>query len=163
SSLGPMIAATVIPLAGAHGDPARAVALASMLSLLVGAFMILAAVARLGLIADLLSKPTQIGYLNGLALTIVVSQLPKLFGFSVRGANLLSEAAGFVNGLRNGDAVGTALAIGLGGLLTILVLQRWLPKIPAVLVAVLLSIAAAILVDAAEKGVALVGLLPQGF
>ena len=83
SSLGPMIAATIVPIVGSGGDPERAVALASMLALLVGAITIVAGVARLGFIADLLSKPTQIGYLNGLALTIFVGQLPKLFGFSV--------------------------------------------------------------------------------
>src|SRR3954469_15941442 len=69
SSLGPMIAATILPLVAAGGDPARAIALASMLAIIVAALMILAAVARLGFIADLLSKPTMIGYMNGLALT----------------------------------------------------------------------------------------------
>ena len=83
SSLGPMIAATILPLVGADGSSARAIALASMLAILVGAAMILAGVARLGFVADLLSKPTQIGYMTGLALTILVGQLPKLFGFSV--------------------------------------------------------------------------------
>jgi MFS superfamily sulfate permease-like transporter len=72
SSLGPMIAATILPLAGADGDPARAIALASMLAIMVGAIMVLAAVARLGFIADLISKPTMIGYMNGLALTILI-------------------------------------------------------------------------------------------
>src|SRR5213080_3643659 len=60
SSLGPMIAATILPLVGADGDPGRAVALASMLGLLVGAIEVAAGVARLGFIADLLSRPTQI-------------------------------------------------------------------------------------------------------
>src|SRR3954467_1104816 len=69
SSLGPMIAATIIPIVGSDGDPGRAVALASLLGLMVGAITIAAGVARLGFIADLLSKPTQIGYMNGLALT----------------------------------------------------------------------------------------------
>src|SRR5215468_6803934 len=71
SSLGPMIAATILPLAGANGDPKRAIALASMLAIIVGAIMVLAAVAKLGFIADLISKPTMIGYMNGLALTIL--------------------------------------------------------------------------------------------
>src|SRR5438477_3677159 len=71
SSLGPMIAATILPLVGAQGDPARAIALASMLGLLVGGIMVLAGAARLGFIADLISKPTIVGYLNGLALTIL--------------------------------------------------------------------------------------------
>ena len=89
SSLGPMIAATIIPIVGANGDPERAIALASMLALLVGVMTVLAGVAKLGFVADLLSKPTQIGYMNGLALTILVGQLPKLFGFSV-------DADGFI-------------------------------------------------------------------
>lgn len=163
SSLGPMIVATILPLAGADGDPAKAIALASMLALLVGAFMILAGVAKLGLIADLLSKPTQIGYMNGLALTIVVGQLPKLFGFSVDANGLIAELVGFIDGVASGETVTAALAIGVSGLAVILLLQRWLPKIPAVLVAVLLSIAAATVFGLADRGVSLVGVLPQGF
>src|SRR3954462_3509464 len=81
SSLGPMIAATILPLMAAGDDPQRAIALASLLAIMTGVIMIVAAVAKLGFIADLLSKPTMIGYMNGLALTILVGQLPKLFGF----------------------------------------------------------------------------------
>jgi high affinity sulfate transporter 1 len=163
SSLGPMIAATIIPIVGANGDPERAIALASMLALLVGVMTVLAGVAKLGFVADLLSKPTQIGYLNGLALTILVGQLPKLFGFSVDADGLIPEAAGFAKGLANGDAVTAALAIGLLGLILILLLQRLLPKIPAVLVAVIVSILAANAFNLADHGVSLVGPLPQGF
>ena len=76
SSLAPMIAATILPLIAAGGDPERAVALASMLALMVAAIMIVASVARLGFIADLISKPTMIGYMNGLALTILVGSCP---------------------------------------------------------------------------------------
>ena len=114
SSLGPMIAATILPLVGAGGDPAKAVALASMLALLVGAIMLLAGVAKLGFIADLLSKPTQIGYMNGLALTILVGQLPKLFGFSVDADGFIPELKGFVHGLAGGETVAAALAVGVG-------------------------------------------------
>jgi high affinity sulfate transporter 1 len=163
SSLGPMIAATIIPIVGANGDPERAIALASMLALLVGVMTVLAGIAKLGFVADLLSKPTQIGYLNGLALTILVGQLPKLFGFSVDADGLIPEAAGFAKGLANGDAVAAALAIGLLGLILIILLQRLLPKIPAVLVAVVVSILAANAFNLADHGVSLVGPLPQGF
>jgi high affinity sulfate transporter 1 len=163
SSLGPMIAATIIPIVGANGDPQRAIALASMLALLVGVMTVLAGVAKLGFVADLLSKPTQIGYLNGLALTILVSQLPKLFGFSVDADGLIPEAAGFAKGLTNGDAVAAALAIGLLGLVLIILLQRLVPKVPAVLVAVVVSILAANAFNLADHGVSLVGPLPQGF
>ena len=163
SSLGPMIAATIIPIVGANGDPERAIALASMLALLVGVMTVLAGVAKLGFVADLLSKPTQIGYLNGLALTILVGQLPKLFGFSVDADGLIPEAAGFAKGLANGETVAAALAIGLLGLILIILLQRLLPKIPAVLVAVIVSILAANAFNLADHGVSLVGPLPQGF
>ena len=74
SSLGPMIAAAVLPLVATDVDPQRAAALASMLAIMVGGIMILAAVGKLGFVADLLSKPTKIGYMNGLAVTIVVGR-----------------------------------------------------------------------------------------
>ncbi len=140
SSLGPMIAATILPLIAAKGDPERAVALASMLAIMVAAIMILAAVAKLGFIADLISK-----------------------GFKVEAKGLLGELGGFVKGLADGDAVAAAAAVGIAGILLILVLQRWLPKIPAVLIMVVLSIAATTVFGLASHGVSLVGVLPKGF
>ena len=163
SALGPMIAATILPLMGADQDPAKAVALASMLALIVGAIMVLAGLAKLGFIADLLSMPTQIGYMNGLALTIIVGQLPKLFGFSVDADGFIPELKGFVDGLLAGDTVGAALAVGIGALVVILVLQRLMPKVPAVLVAVVLSILAVQVFDLTAMGVSVVGPLPSGF
>jgi high affinity sulfate transporter 1 len=163
SSLGPMIAAVIIPIVGSGGDPAVAVGLASMLGLMVGVITTVAGIAKLGFIADLLSKPTQIGYMNGLALTILISQLPKLCGFSVDGSGLISEAVGFFRGLAAGDAVPAAVAVGVFTLAVIIVLQRWLPKVPAVLVGVVGSIAATWLFDLGERGVKLVGPLPSGF
>jgi high affinity sulfate transporter 1 len=163
SSLGPMIAATIIPIVAANGDPQRAVALASMLALLVGVMTVLAGVAKLGFVADLLSKPTQIGYMNGLALTILVGQLPKLFGFSVDADGFIPEAVGFADGVASGDAVAAALAVGLLGLVLIAGLQRLVPKFPAVLVAVVVSILVANAFNLADHGVSLVGPLPQGF
>src|SRR4051794_8182097 len=111
SSLGPMIAATILPLAGAGGDPAKAIELASLLALIVGAFMVAAGVGKLGFVADLFSKPTQIGYLNGLALTILVGQLPKLFGFSVDSDNFIGDCREFVKGLVDGKAVPEAVVL----------------------------------------------------
>jgi high affinity sulfate transporter 1 len=163
SSLGPMIAATIIPLIGAGGDPKRAIALASVLALLVGAITSIVGVARLGFVADLISKPTILGYMNGLALTILVGQLPKLFGFSVEGDSFLSELKGFFKGLANGETVVAALLVGLFGLALILFLQHWLPKVPAVLVAVVASIAISAAAGLSGHGVKLVGTLPQGF
>src|SRR5437764_498583 len=163
SSLGPMIAATLLPIIGSDGSPERAIALASMLALIVGAIMIAAGVAKLGFVADLLSKPTQIGYMNGLALTILIGQLPKLFGFSVDANGLINETRAFVNGLSSGEAVGAAVAVGVFSLIAILALGRWLPKVPGVLVAVVLAIAAASAFNLADHGVSLVGSLPKGF
>jgi high affinity sulfate transporter 1 len=163
SSLGPMIAATILPILGSSGSPERAVALASMLALIVGVIMIAAGQAKLGFLADLLSKPTQLGYMNGLALTILVAQLPKLFGFSVNGDGLLDEARDFVHGLASGEAVGAAVAIGLISLTLILALGRWLPRVPGVLVAVAIAIASVSAFDLQSHGVSVVGTLPQGF
>lgn len=159
SALGPMIAAVVVPIVLADGDPGKAVALASVLALLVGLFMTVAAVAKLGFVADLLSHPTQLGYINGLAVTIFIGQLPKLFGFSVEGEGLFADVKGFVTGL--GDTVPAALAIGGGGLAVILVLQRFLPKVPGILVAVVGAIGAVTLLSLDDVDV--VGPLPQGF
>ncbi|MBL7258166.1 sulfate permease [Actinoplanes sp. LDG1-01] len=158
SALGPMIAAVVVPMVLAGGDPGKAVALASVLALLVGLFMTVAAVAKLGFVADLLSHPTQLGYVNGLAVTILIGQLPKLFGFSTEGEGLWADIKGFVTGLD--ETVPAALAIGVGGLVVILGLQKLLPRVPAILVAVVGAIAAVTLMD---LDVDVVGPLPQGF
>lgn len=163
SSLGPLIAAAVVPLAAGGADTARAVALASMLAIMTAVLMIGGAIARLGFVADLLSKPTIMGYLNGLALTILVGQLPKLFGFKISAQGLFHEIDGFLRGLARGEAVAAAAAVGLGGIVVVLVLQRWAPKAPAVLIMVLLSIAATSAFDLAAHGVSLVGELPRGF
>ena len=163
SSLGPMIAATIAPLIVAGGDPDRAVALASVLALMTGAIMVLAAVAKLGFIADLLSKPTMIGYMNGLALTILIGQLPKLLGFSVDAQGPIDELVETVKGIANGDVVPAAAVLGIAGVALILLLNRWLPAVPSVLVMVVLAIAAAAVFDLADRGVDLVGTLPKGF
>ncbi|MFD5796251.1 SulP family inorganic anion transporter [Streptomyces diastatochromogenes] len=163
SSLGPMIAATVLPLAGAGGNPDRAVALASMLALMVALVMILARVARLGFVADLISRPTMIGYMNGLALTILIGQLPKLLGFKVEADTLIGECVGLVEKLAAGAVVPAAAAVGIGGVVLLLVVQRRLPKVPAVLVMVVLAIGAAAVFELDEHGVGLVGVLPKGF
>jgi high affinity sulfate transporter 1 len=162
SSLGPMIAACIIPLVAANGDPGLAVAYASILALMVGAITVLAGVFKLGFVADLLSKPTQIGYMNGLAITIVIGQLPKLFGFSVDGDGLIEETTAFVGGLTSGETVPAALLVGIASLALILVFQRVLPRIPGVLVAVVLSILAVNLFDLTDLGVKVVGPLPEG-
>jgi len=159
SSLGPMIAAAILPLAA--GNSEYAVALAGMLALIVAVICIGAGLARLGFVADLISKPVRVGYLAGLAVTIFIGQLPKLFGYSVDADGLVQELLAF---LKNLDQTNPwTLAVGLLSLFLILGLKRWAPRIPGVLVAVVVAIAATVFFDLAAKGVATVGTLPQGF
>ena len=128
SSLAAVIAGIILPLGGR--GPARAVALAGMLAILTGLMILLAGVARLGFVTELLSRPVQLGYLYGIAITIMVGQLPKLFGFSVDGTGLLSEAWGFVQGLVRGETNRASLAVGLAGIVVILGLRRLWPGFP---------------------------------
>src|SRR5262245_8635153 len=161
SSLAALIAATIVPLAGGNAD--RVVALAGMLAILSGAICILAGLARLGFVTELLSKPIRYGYLNGIALTVLIGQLPKVFGFSVDGDNLLQEARGIVQGILNGETNWTAFAIGLACLVVILGFKRWAPRVPGVLVAVVGATLLVSLLDlAATAGISVVGPLPQG-
>ncbi len=163
SALGSMIAATIAPLMLANGDPARAIALASLLAIFVGVIMVVAGIARFGFIADLLSKPTQIGYMNGLALTIVVSQLPKLLGFSVDAEGLLREFGAVLSGIAQGAANPTAAVVGIASLAGILLLNRLMPKLPSVLIVVVLAAVAVNVGNLTDHGLDTIGVLPQGF
>lgn len=159
SSLGPMIAATVLPLAA--GSTEEAIALAGLLALMVGLICVATGAARLGYIADLISKPVRVGYLAGLAVTIFIGQLPKLFGFSIDADGLVDEALTFLTSLR--ETVPAALAVGLMTLAIIFVLKRRAPKVPGILVAMVAAIAVTVLFGLTAYGVAVVGVLPQGF
>ena len=159
SSLGPMIAATVLPLAA--GDQQVAIALAGLLALMVGLVTVGAGIARLGFVADLLSNPVRTGYLAGLAVVIFVGQLPKLFGFSTDASGLIAEVGAFVADLDETNI--WALGIGLLSLGIILGLRRLAPRVPGILVAVVAAIGLSIVLDLAARGVSVIGVLPQGF
>ncbi len=162
SSLAPLIAAAIV-LVGADDDPAEAVATAGMLALLAGALCMLAGAARLGAIAELLSRPVRVGYLNGLALVMIVSQLPKLLGFSVDGETTLDVFIDFVQGLADGLGDVTALVVGLACLLAIIGLAMTSPRVPGVLLAMAGAALAVALFDLDERGVPVVGEIPEGF
>jgi len=162
SSLGPLIAATILPILASNGDPSQAVVLASLLSLIVGVMMVLSGIAKLGFIADLLSKPTRVGYMNGLALTILVSQLPKLFGFSTDANGFIEEVRFFIAGLVDGQTLVPSLLVGLFSISLIYGLNRWIPKIPGILLAVVSAVVVSVVFNLESKGVSVVGLLPQG-
>lgn len=161
SSLAPLIAAAVAPLAAAGAAGAdRRVALAGLLAVLVGAVLVAGGLARLGFVSELLSKPIRVGYLNGVVLVVIVGQLPALLGFSVTGDSLGDDARGLVDGIRDGRVQAAAAAIGLGSLAAILVARRLWPRLPAVFVVVLAAIGIVWAFD--PGGVPVVGALPAG-
>ena len=133
SSLAAVILGVVLPLSG--GDPHRAVALAGMMAIVSGIVCILAGVARLGFVTELLSKPIRYGYMNGIALTVLISQLPKLFGFSIESDGPLRNLWAIAEAVLGGRANWTAFAVGAGTLAVILLLKGS-KRLPGILIAV---------------------------
>ena len=160
SSLAAVILAVVLPLS--HGDPARAVTVASLMAVVSGLVCILIGVLRLGFVTELLSKPIRYGYMNGIALTVLISQLPKLFGFSIDGTGPLRDLVRITEALLDGRANWIAFAVGAGTLVAILLLKPF-KRIPGLLIAV---VGATIVVGALgleqTAGVKVLGSLPQG-
>lgn len=160
SSLAAVIAAVILPLGGEH--PETAVALAGALAVLTGLIILVAGMAKLGFVTELLSRPVQLGYLYGIAVTILVGQLPRLCGFSIEGRGLLPEIRDFAQGVADGQVNRAALAVGVTGIAVILVLKRFRRTVPGVAVAVLIGIAAVAILDLDAEGVRVLGVLPQG-
>ena len=160
SSLAPVILAVVLPLSA--GDPMRAVAVASMMAVVSGLVCIVIGVMRLGFVTELLSKPIRYGYMNGIALTVLISQLPKLFGFSIEDSGPLRELAQIARSVLGGKANWTAFAVGAGTLAAILLLKRF-KRIPGLLIAVVgATVAVGALGLDESAGVQVLGPLPQG-
>jgi high affinity sulfate transporter 1 len=162
SSLAPLIAAAIAVVAS-DGDPATAIAIAGFLAAASGLLCVLAGLSRLGSIAELLSRPVQLGYLNGLAIVMVVSQLAKLAGFSVDGEVPVEQVRGVIVGVGDGLVNMSALAVGVGALVTIVVLVRVSSSLPSVLIAVVGAIVVVRIFGLVDSGVAVVGELPRGF
>lgn len=137
SALAPIIAVTITPLTA--GDPDRAVALAGLLALMTGGLLLLGGILRLGFVTDLLSKPIRLGYRNGVVLVIIVSQLPKLFGFSVESESVIDELRGVVTGVSDGDAEVLAAVFGVAGLVAIIALSTVWQRAGAMVVVVATS------------------------
>jgi len=160
SALAPLIAAVVVPLADGSGE--RAIALGSTMALIAGLLCVLAGLARLGFITDLLSKPIRYGYMNGIALTVLVSQLPKLFGFSVGGQGVVGGFMAFLAALAEGATHWPTLLVGSGTLATIMLLRRW-KRVPGILIAVVGATLFVGLLDLSDgAGISVLGPLPQG-
>ena len=160
SSLAAVILAVVLPLSG--GDPFRAVTVAGMMAVVSGLVCIVAGVARLGFITELLSKPIRYGYMNGIALTVLISQLPKLFGFSIKSDGPLRNLWAVVMGVLEGRANWTAFTVGASTLAVILLLKGS-KRVPGILIAVVgATVVVGTLGLAAHAGVSVLGSLPQG-
>jgi len=160
SAVSPLILAAITPLLVSGENPAQAIVLAGMLATIVGLIEIGLGLGKLGFVADLLSKEVQVGYMNGLGITIIVGQLPKLFGFSTPGSGFVDELRQFFMKLDQTNL--TTLAVGVGVLTVILVLPRFTTRVPAVLVAVVGATVLSALLDLAARGVAVIGPLPHG-
>jgi len=159
SALAAVILAVLLPLAA--GDPARAVALAGMMAIVSGLVCIAAGLARLGFITELLSKPIRYGYMNGIALTVILSQTPKLLGVSVAAEGPLLQIAAIVRSVANAEVHPPTVAIGVATLAVILFLKGH-PRLPGILVAVLAATLAVAVFDLDAMGVSVLGPLQRG-
>jgi len=160
SSLAAVILAVVLPLS--NGDPVRAIALASMMAVVSGIVCILAGVLRLGFITELLSKPIRYGYMNGIALTVLISQLPKVFGFSIDSEGPAKNVLNIFGSILDGKTNITTFVIGISALMIILLLKRY-QRFPSILLAVVgATVTVGVFNLDASAGVKVLGSLPQG-
>src|SRR5262245_1433159 len=160
SALAGIILGVVVPLAG--GDPVRAATLAAMMAIVAGLVCIVGGIARLGFVTELLSTPIRYGYLNGIALTVLISQLPKLLGFSIESTGPLRDLWAIGGAIMEGRLNWVAFAVGLATLIAILLLKNS-KRLPGILIAV---VGATVVVGALDLGtlygVKVLGPLPQG-
>ena len=160
SALAAVILGVVLPLSG--GDPLRAATLAAMMAIVSGTVCILAGIARLGFVTELLSKPIRYGYMNGIALTVLISQLPKFFGFSIESEGPLRSLWAIAGAILEGRTNWVAFGIGLGTLMVILLLKDN-KRLPGILIAVVGATAVVAALDLGNRyGVKVLGPLPQG-
>ena len=159
SALAAVILAVVLPMS--EGDPARAILLASMMALVSGTFCVLAGLLKLGFITELLSKPIRYGYMNGIALTVLISQLPKLFGISIESDGPLTNLWNLAQAIYTGQTHMYSFLVGAGCLLVILSLARY-ERLPSILIAIILATLAVGWFSLESAGVKVLGQVPQG-
>jgi MFS superfamily sulfate permease-like transporter len=142
------------------GDPARYAAAAATLALLVGAICLLGGVARLGFLANLLSRPVLIGYMTGVAIIMIASQLGKITGVAVQGDEFVDQIRSF--GAKIGQIHWPTVVMAATVLLLLVALARWVPRAPGPLIAVLIATASVGAISLEASGIALVGQIPSG-
>jgi len=159
SALAAPILAVVVQYAAS--DPQRAIAIASLMALVAGTFCVIAGLLRLGFITELLSKPIRYGYMNGIALTVLISQLPKLFGLKVDSEGPVRDLWHLGQALVAGNGHWPSFFVGAASLVLILLLKPF-KRIPGILIAVVLATLAVSLFSLDQIGVKVLGQLPQG-
>jgi len=159
SALAPIIAASILPLA--FGSETRAVALAGLLAIMVGVFLLVGGLLRLGFVTDLLSKPIRVGYLNAVAVLVIISQVPRLLGFSIEATAPAQDVVAIFQGIVAGEVQPLAVAFGVGSLAVIFLLRLLHSPVPGVLVVVVLA-AAITAIFGLSGSLPVVGALPQG-
>ncbi|WP_185218946.1 SulP family inorganic anion transporter [Paraburkholderia dinghuensis] len=159
SALAAPILAVVISTAGS--DPARAIGVASMMAVVSGAFCILMGLLRLGFVTELLSKPIRYGYMNGIAIAVLISQLPKLFAVSIEKAGPLRDLLNLGTAIADGKSNWYSVAVGVATLVLILFLKRF-EKVPGILIAVVLATLCVSVFHLDSHGVKVLGKIPQG-
>ncbi|MEI7870744.1 MAG: SulP family inorganic anion transporter [Alphaproteobacteria bacterium] len=158
TAMAALVAVVVVPLA--PGDPGRLALLAAGLGVMVGLLCLLGGVLRLGFIANFLSKPVIVGFMHGLALVIVVAQLPKVLGLKSDGETTLEQVVSLLHRLADTNFI--SLAIGAGTFATILLCRRFTPRVPGAVLALAASGLAVVLLGLDKQGVAVVGRIPTG-
>jgi SulP family sulfate permease len=153
-----LVAAAVLPLAVAGSDDAAE--LAAMLALLVGVCFFAARLLRIGWIADYLSRPVLIGYLHGVAITLVIAQLGKLLGLNIDASEPLDRLWEIANEL--GDVSGATVVVSVVALAALAALRRFVPLLPGALIVVVAAIGVSWAFDFGDRGIALVGPVEGG-
>jgi high affinity sulfate transporter 1 len=156
-----ILAGTQLGLVVPDGDPARLLTATATLTAMVGVFLLLASVLRLGFVANFISTPVLTGFKAGIGLVIVLDQLPKLLGVHIEKAGFFRDVLSVVQHLPETSLL--TLAVAVGTLLVLVGMERLWPRAPAPLVAVGGAIAASWLFGLQSHGVSIVGLIPQGF
>jgi MFS superfamily sulfate permease-like transporter len=160
SSLATVIFGVIAPLSG--GDAHRAIALAGAMAIVSGAILILAGIARLGFVTELLSKPIRYGYMNGIALTVLISQLPKLLGFKISSSGPLRDLWSIAGAITGGKVNWTEFALGAATLTSILLVKSR-KRFQGILAAMIGATAIVYFFGLAERAnVSVLGSLPGG-